>query len=103
MLVRHGAVSREAVESMARNGARADRLCIAISGVAGPGGGTPTKPVGTVWIAAALGGGIVARRFHFAGSRDEVRGRAVVWAMALARGLLDRAAGSRPDRPHAVP
>ena len=67
-------------------------LGIAVSGVAGPEGGTPEKPVGTVWMAAALKGGRAdARMFSFTGSRDMIRRRSAVAAMLLGEAvLLDR-------------
>ncbi len=90
VLAAKGAVSREVVEAMAQAGADARTICVAISGIAGPGGGTPQKPVGTVWIAAAGGGHVLAECFRFAGSRNEVRMRATVWAFALVQRLLQR-------------
>lgn len=86
----HGAVSEEVVRAMAM-GARArfgTELSLAITGVAGPGGGTPDKPVGTVWICAALGERVEPRRIHGWGDRAEVRYRAAQAAMDLARRLL---------------
>ena len=67
-------------------------LGIAVSGVAGPEGGTPEKPVGTVWMAAALKAGRSdARLFTFTGSRDMIRRRSAVAAMLLGEAvLLDR-------------
>ena len=70
-----GAVSEPVVRSMALGACRAtgaDIAC-AVSGVAGPGGGTPEKPVGTVWIGWSLHGETRAKKFLFSGSRDEVR------------------------------
>lgn len=90
VLAHEGAVSRGVVEHMARAGATDRIVCVAISGIAGPGGGTPRKPVGTVWMAVALGGAVMARRFLFPGSRNEVRARATIWAMALIRQFLER-------------
>lgn len=85
----HGAVSRPCVEAMARGGL--DRLaatdCLAITGVAGPGGGNPDKPVGTVWIALARRTGaevsVDARRFNMAGDRRSVREWAARSALAM--------------------
>lgn len=67
----HGAVSRETVLEMAR-GARktlnAD-VAVSVSGIAGPGGGMPDKPVGTTWIGLSASDGEWARLFHFDGDR----------------------------------
>jgi nicotinamide-nucleotide amidase len=92
-LERHGAVSEEVVREMA-TGAR-DRfgvdLAVAVSGVAGPDGGTPDKPVGTVWLALARAGGEpVARRIQWPGARDMVRTLAAWWALAMIRAELAR-------------
>jgi len=85
LIERHGAVSCEVVEAMA-TGARAggQALAIAVSGIAGPGGGSGSKPVGTVWIAAASPDGVVSQCWHFKGSRNEVQSRATVAALLLA-------------------
>jgi nicotinamide-nucleotide amidase len=79
-LARFGAVSEETVREMAEGAldrSQAD-VSVAISGIAGPGGATPDKPLGTVWVAwGREGGGTLARVFHFAGDRDSVRRQAV--------------------------
>jgi nicotinamide-nucleotide amidase len=84
-----GAVSKEAVVEMARGALQHSRagISVAISGVAGPGGGTIEKPIGTVWFAWALktGEGWTAKEW-LPGSREAVRRQAVVRAL---QGLLD--------------
>jgi nicotinamide-nucleotide amidase len=87
VLAAHGAVSQETAIAMAegvlsRSGAFAG---IAVTGVAGPEGGTADKPVGTVWIAVAVRDkGCQARLFTFGGSRDMIRRRTAVAAMLFA-------------------
>ena len=76
----HGAVSRETALEMARGAARicpnGRGLGLAVTGVAGPGGGTPEKPVGLVWIAASSPAGEIAQELRLVGSRDDIRQRA---------------------------
>lgn len=73
-LKEHGAVSRETAIEMAEGALRASDADIALSttGVAGPGGGSEAKPVGTVWIGLARRAGSDARLFKFSGDRDRV-------------------------------
>lgn len=92
-----GAVSREVVEAMVR-GAQAGsgaRFAVAVSGVAGPGGGSAEKPVGTVWLAWADGEQVHAQRCQFPGNRDQVRHATVQVAL---EGLIRLAAGENPQR-----
>lgn len=90
-LERSGAVSQEAAMEMvsgalARFGAS---VAIAVTGVAGPSGGTPDKPVGTVWIAWKRRGGYArAELFHFSGDREAVRRQTVGAALAGVRRIL---------------
>lgn len=86
-LEREGAVSEPVVRAMALGACAATgaRAAVATSGVAGPGGGSAEKPVGTVWVGWALEGNSRAHVFHFGGSRDEVRVQA---ARAAVEGLL---------------
>ncbi|MDM9653639.1 CinA family protein [Pseudomonas wenzhouensis] len=85
-----GAVSREVVEAMVR-GAQAHsgaRYAVAVSGVAGPGGGSEEKPVGTVWLAWGDGERLFSVRRQFPGNRDEVRRQTVEAALAGLSRLL---------------
>ncbi|MEW9900683.1 nicotinamide-nucleotide amidase [Chitinivorax sp. PXF-14] len=91
-LAQFGAVSALVVSEMASGAqSRADvDLAVAVSGVAGPSGGSVEKPVGTVWIAWASRAGVVrCERFMFAGDREAVRRATVIAAL---QGLLDLAA-----------
>jgi len=91
-LERFGAVSRETVLEMVsgalvHSGAS---LSVAVTGIAGPGGGTADKPVGTVWVAWKRRGGYAkAEVFHFEGDRDAVRRQTVDAALRGLGGLLD--------------
>ena len=80
----HGAVSAPVVRAMV-TGALAHsqaEVALAVSGIAGPGGGSPEKPVGTVWFAwGQMGSGSVTRRECFAGDREAVRAQAVRTAL----------------------
>lgn len=90
-LERTGAVSQEtAIEmvsgALARYGAS---VAVAVTGVAGPSGGTPDKPVGTVWIGWKRRGGYAhAELFHFDGDREAVRRRTVAAALDGVRKIL---------------
>lgn len=90
VLEAHGAVSAEAAEAMAE-GARtklgAD-AAIAVTGIAGPDGGTPEKPVGLVYVAALAPGGASVERFAFSGDREAVRLRATAQSLHALRRLL---------------
>ncbi len=90
LLARHGAVSEEVALAMAQG--VATRLgvnsAIAVTGVAGPGGGTPDKPVGTVYVAARLGEAESVARLGLPGDRHDVRCRSAQAALDVLRGLL---------------
>lgn len=89
-LERYGAVSEDTVREMAEGVRRvmgAD-CAVATSGIAGPGGAVPGKPVGTVWIAAATPGGVKAERCHFRGDRQPVIDRASARALTMLADML---------------
>lgn len=96
-IARCGAVSREVAIAMAEGALSrfgAD-LAIATTGVAGPGGGTRGKPVGTVWIAVAVRGGVrYAHRFRFPGGRDSVRMETVRVSLGAAETILEGERGT---------
>ncbi len=90
-LARFGAVSEETVRAMAAGALSksAAQLAVAISGIAGPGGGTPEKPVGTVCFAWALSGqACVSVTQKFAGDRRQIRAAAVGFALKQLRVLV---------------
>ena len=96
LLVKHGSVSAEVAASMAEGARRrlgAD-VAVAVTGIAGPGGGTPEKPVGRVHLHAAGPEGSLARMLDLPGERRQIRVRATVTALHLLRALL---AGSREE------
>lgn len=88
-LAAHGAVSEPTVLEMAQGALERSRaqIALAISGIAGPGGGTPQKPVGTVCIAWVLKDGTqLATTCRLSGDREEIRARAVAAAL---RGVVE--------------
>ncbi|SFT62264.1 CinA family protein [Halomonas saccharevitans] len=93
LLAEHGAVSREVVEAMVVGACRDSGagLGVAVSGVAGPGGGSAEKPVGTVWLAWGSAEGAESACLRFPGDRAAVREQAVREALA---GLVRRLAPS---------
>ncbi len=84
-----GAVSREVARKMAQQGRRRAGvdISVAVTGVAGPDGGMPDKPVGTVWFGWALAGRTDAEMVRFSGDRDAVRRQTVAHAL---QGMIDR-------------
>ena len=91
----YGAVSREVVEQMAQGAIRTlgCDCSVATSGVAGPGGGSPEKPVGTVWIAAALKEQVVSHCYHFGTVRAENIQSAADAALTMLLELLQKSDG----------
>ncbi len=90
VLVENGAVSEAVAAGMARGVAdllNAD-VGVGVTGIAGPGGGTPEKPVGTVWCAVAAQGGVRTSHRVFSGDREAVRERASQAALLLLYQML---------------
>ncbi len=91
-LHRHGAVSEETARAMAEGASRCSGAdcALAVTGIAGPSGGSEEKPVGTVWLAASVNDETVTRRRHYPGTRDMVRMRAAQGGLDLLRRTLLR-------------
>lgn len=90
LIERHGAVSAEVACAMAQGALAHSRatIAVAVTGIAGPGGATPGKPVGTVWLALAERGGAPrAELLQLAGDRAAVRAQTVRHALARLRDL----------------
>lgn len=90
----HGAVSWQTAKEMAR-GARkkfASTVAVAVTGIAGPGGGSKEKPVGTLWIAWTAGRRCEAVRCQFSGTRGEIRTHGAATALQMLSQALDAVA-----------
>jgi nicotinamide-nucleotide amidase len=92
LIERHGAVSDAVARAMASGALTHSRaqLAVAVTGIAGPGGGVPGKPVGTVWLALAGPGGVTSEHLLLAGDRAAVREQTVQRAL---RALAARCRG----------
>jgi len=90
LIEKHGAVSREVVEAMAKGAMQllGSDVSMATSGIAGPDGGTEEKPVGLVWIAVAAGDRVYSREFRFGGHRELVIEQSSIMAIGLLYKLL---------------
>ncbi|MBQ8802382.1 MAG: CinA family protein [Tyzzerella sp.] len=84
-LERYGAVSRQTAEEMSRGAAHAAKADIGLSttGIAGPGGGTPEKPVGLIYVGCSINGAVTVQECRFQGNREENRNGAVEAALEL--------------------
>ncbi len=102
-LQKYGAVSEQTARAMARGVRHAlgADIGIASTGIAGPGGATPEKPVGLVWLAVATPEGAIVRQIRYSGDRASVQSRATVAALGLAWEALpeNQRAGTNPMRP----
>jgi len=87
----HGAVSQEVVLEMAHGARKAlnTDIAVSVSGIAGPGGGTLEKPVGTTWIGLVSEDGEWAQEFHFQGDREQNKSSAANAALKLLLDYLD--------------
>ena len=102
----HGAVSEEVARAMAEGARRVSGATWspAITGIAGPDGGTPDKPVGTVWFALAGPGGTRTKLSHFRGDRGQVRMLSAYAALQLVREAIGAGAlGRALETGHAAP
>lgn len=86
-LKKYGAVSKETAKEMAIGGAFAtdSDLCVAVTGLAGPDGGSEEKPVGLVYMACCLGDKVTVEKYQFKGNRSKIREQSVVRALDLVR------------------
>lgn len=82
-----GAVSDKTAKEMAKNGAfiTGSDICVSVTGIAGPDGGTEEKPVGLVYMACSYNNKVTVKEFHFKGERSKVRESSVVNALTLLR------------------
>ena len=92
LLERHGAVSEEVVSAMVAGAQQRFGVdaALAVTGIAGPGGGTKEKPVGTVWLAARSGQETRVLKRVFPGDRAEVRARSAQAVLDLLRRLIGK-------------
>ena len=90
LIATHGAVSEAVVRAMAQGALQhaLAQVSVAVTGIAGPGGGSAAKPVGTVWFAWGLPTGITSEVQHFAGDRASVRAATVQHALGRLVTLL---------------
>lgn len=111
-LAAHGAVSEEVAIEMARGAVErfGTRLAVSVSGIAGPDGGTPEKPVGTVWLALGAAtpeaGGSTSRftsatrKLSWPGARDQIRALSAWWALAMINAALPATTPEEVARAH---
>lgn len=90
LIASHGAVSEAVARAMAQGALQQSsaQVSVAVTGVAGPSGGSPDKPVGTVWFAWGLPSGVVSEVQHFSGDRATVRAAAAQHALQRLVALL---------------
>ena len=93
VIEQYGAVSEPVVNAMVSGALKhsAADYAIAVTGVAGPGGGSAEKPIGTVWIGIGSKHQVIARKYVFPGDRDAVRQATLDTALANLKGMLETA------------
>ena len=90
VLAKYGAVSKETAAMMAEGGRKAADadICVSVTGIAGPGGGTEEKPVGLVYIACAYKKKTIVRELRLNGNRAKIREQAAARALILLRDCI---------------
>lgn len=101
LITQHGAVSEPVVRAMAQGALKRSQaqVAVAVTGVAGPSGGSAAKPVGTVWLGWATPAGVVSELRHFAGDRAQVRAATVAHALQRLAALLQTPEGTPAVKP----
>ena len=94
-LKKYGAVSKQTAREMAAGAAKAAKadVAVAVTGIAGPDGGTPEKPVGLVYIGCSVKGKVTVKKCRFSGNRGQIRESAVVAALKLVRKCVEKRDG----------
>ncbi len=105
LLDTHGAVSAQVAEAMAKGALKESRagLAVSVTGVAGPGGGTPDKPVGLVHIGVATWEQVFLFEYRFTGNRQVIRNQTVEAALTCVRNILMDGSIANPVPPTALP
>ena len=100
LLIAHGAVSEPVAIALAEGVRRrlGASVGVGVTGVAGPGGGTPAKPVGMVCMAVSSDTGSEVRTFNFPGDRQSIRGQATQAALDMVRQMPNGHEGLRSER-----
>ena len=90
VIKQHGAVSSEVSKLMAQNIRKisSSDYAIGITGIAGPGGGSPKKPLGTVFISLAVNSKTITKRFRFTGTRLEIKRKTALKAVSMLNALI---------------
>ena len=91
-LKKFGAVSKQTAREMAAGAAKAAKadVAVAVTGIAGPDGGTLEKPVGLVYIGCSVNGKVTVKKCQFSGNRSQIRESAVVAALKLVRKCMEK-------------